>query len=297
MTGSGAVVPPPCLVLVDKPIGPTSFDVVRAARRGVGARVGHAGTLDPFASGLLVVMIGQATRISNLLMGLPKEYDLMVQFGGVSTTADPTGEITPTGERVRVGQVTAALEGFKGRILQKVPLTSAVKVGGEPLYKKAHRGETADTPEREVMVYELDLVEFNEEAQTARLLARTGSGTYARALAEGIGAVTGAGGYAASLRRTRIGDFSVEQAIGLDELSPERYEGGCPGVVGLDEALAFLPRYELSEAEARLAANGNELRDAPEGRFRVYGRDGLLGVYERRGEAARPLVVFTRSAG
>jgi tRNA pseudouridine55 synthase len=284
-----------CVVLVDKPVGPTSFDIVRSARRGMKERVGHAGTLDPFATGLLVVMIGQATRISNLLMGLPKEYDLTVQFGAVSTTADPTGEITSTGGRVTAVQVVAALDGFRGRIRQRVPLTSAVKVDGERLYKKAHRGETAETPEREVMIYDLAMVGFDEEAQTARLLALTGSGVYARALAEGVGHATGAGGYAAALRRARIGAFSVDAALKPEELSPQRYAEDGPGVLTVDEALAFLPRCELSESQARLAANGNELRESPEGRFRVYGPEGLLGVYERTGDVARPLVMFPRT--
>jgi tRNA pseudouridine55 synthase len=270
--------------------------MVRVARRGVGARVGHAGTLDPFASGLLLVMVGQATRISNLLMGLPKEYDVTVQFGAVSTTADPTGVIAATGGRVGVDQLVASLDQFKGRIRQRVPLTSAVKVNGEPLYKKAHRGETAETPEREVTVYDLTLLEFDEEAQTARLLALTGSGTYVRTLAEEIGTAVGAGGYAASLRRTRIGGFSVDDALKPEELAPGRYASGGPGVLELDEALAFLPRLQLDAGEARLAANGNELRGVPAGRFRVHGAEGLLGIYETTGDVARPLIVFARSA-
>ena len=176
-----------------------------------------------FATGLLLIMDGSATRVSSLLMGLPKEYDLLVQFGAVSSTGDPTGEIAPFARdgsvamTVTAHEVEAVLDRFRGRITQRVPLTSAVKVDGEPLYKKAHRGETADTPEREVMVYDLTLVEFDEAAQTARLLALTGSGTYARVLAIDIGEALGCGGYAAGLRRTRVGMFSV-----LDALSPGR---------------------------------------------------------------------------
>jgi tRNA pseudouridine55 synthase len=284
------------VALVDKPVGPTSFDIVRLARRGVDGRVGHAGTLDPFASGLLLILGGRATRVSTLLMGLPKEYDLTVQFGAVSSTADPTGDIGQTGGRVHAQQVAAALDGFRGRVRQRVPLTSAVKVDGERLYKKAHRGETAETPEREVMIYDLTMVAFDEKAQTARLLALTGSGAYLRTLAEDIGAATGAGGYAAALRRTRIGGFSVSEALRPDELSPERYERGGPGLLSVDEALGFLPRHDLDENQARLAANGNELRSVPVGRFRVHGADGLLGVYERMEGVARPLVVLAGTA-
>jgi tRNA pseudouridine55 synthase len=272
--------------------------MVRVARRGMRGRVGHAGTLDPFATGLLLIMVGSATRISSLLMGLPKEYDLLVQLGAVSSTGDPTGEITSlspdwgAAKTVTAQEIVTVLDRFKGRIMQRVPLTSAVKVDGEPLYKKAHRGEAADTPEREVMVYDLTLVEFDEAAQTARLLALTGSGTYARALAIDIGEALGCGGFAAALRRTRVGMFSVLDALSPGELSPQRYEEGGRGVLSLDQALAFIPARELSETDARLAANGNELRDVPAGRFRVYGEGRLLGVYQGTGERARPLVVF-----
>lgn len=283
-----------CVLLVDKPVGPTSFDVVRTARRGVGARVGHAGTLDPFASGLLLVMVGQATRVSSLLMALPKEYEVTVRFGAVSTTADPTGVITLTGGRARSGEVVAALDEFRGVIRQRVPLTSAVKVDGEPLYKRAHRGETADTPEREAVVYDLAMLAFDDETQTARLVARTGSGTYVRTLAEQIGGAMGVGAYAASLRRTRIGVFSVDDAQRPEDLMPEKYVVGERGVLSLDEALAFLPCREVGSAEARLAANGNRLPAACTGRFRVCGPEGLLAVYEASGDEALPLVVFAR---
>lgn len=284
------------VVLVDKPVGPTSFDVVRKARRGVKGRVGHAGTLDPFASGLLLVMIGHATRISSLLMELPKEYEATVQFGAVSTTADPTGVIEPTGTRLKPGQAEEALDRFRGLINQRVPLTSAVKVDGVPLYRRAHRGESAETPTREVMVYDLSIQEFDEDAQTVRLSALTGKGTYVRQLVEDLGEATGAGAYTSALRRTRIGGFKVDQALRPDELAPQRYASGGPGVLAVDEALDFLPRHDVDGREAHLAANGNKLSDAPIGRFRVYGPSGLIGIYEGRGGIARPVVVFSQSS-
>jgi tRNA pseudouridine55 synthase len=180
--------------------------------------------------------------------------------------------------------------------MQRVPLTSAVKVDGEALYKKAHRGENADTPEREVMVYDLALLDFDEAAQTARLLALTGSGTYARVLATDIGEALGCGGHAAALRRTRVGMFSVVDALSPGELSPQRYGEEGRGVLSLDEALGFMPSIALSDSDARLAANGNELKNGPVGRFRAHGAGRLLGVYEGTGERARPLVVFPGAA-
>jgi tRNA pseudouridine55 synthase len=283
---------PPRVVLVDKPAGPTSFDIVRMARRGTGARVGHAGTHDPFATGVRVVLIGQATRLSSLLMALPKEYLVTVQFGAVSSTADPTGEIRQTGEGTDAPRILRELGSLRGVIRQRVPLTSAVKVDGEPLYKRAHRGETADTPEREVVVYDLVLLDFDTVSQRADILARTGSGTYIRTLAEDLGAATGAGAYAASLRRRRSGHFSVTDALAPAELSPERYAGDGPGIYSVDDALGFLPSLVVDGREERLVANGNEVGGIPNGRFRVYGAKGLLVVYASNGQMARPLVVF-----
>jgi tRNA pseudouridine55 synthase len=292
VTSSARLSPFSRVLLVDKPVGPTSFDVVRRARRGFGSRVGHAGTLDPFATGLLLVLMGQATKISRLLMGLTKDYELTIQFGSTSSTGDPTGEVAATGGRIDRAALLKAMDGFRGEVTQKVPLTSAVKVDGEALYKKAHRGETAETPERQVSIYDLTLLDFDDTAQTARILAVTGSGTYLRVLAEDLGAVLGVGGYALELRRTRIGRYSVGNALGLDDLTPERYAVPGPGVLSLDQALSALPAMELDEARARLAANGNELRVGQQGRFRAYGQGRLMGIYEAQAGVARPLVVF-----
>lgn len=280
------------VLLVDKPAGPTSFDVVRKARRGFGGRVGHAGTLDPFATGLLVVLLGQATRLSQLFLGLVKEYELTVQFGAVSTTGDPMGEISDGQGVVSRSEVLRALDDLRGDIWQRVPLTSAVKVNGEALYKKAHRGENAETPERQITIYDLAVLDFDEDAQRARILAVTSSGTYLRVLAQDLGTALGVGGYAAALRRTRIGRFSVESALEMEMLSPQVYSETRMGVLSLDQALAGLGQVELDASESRLARNGNLLSMDSRGRFRVYGQGELLGVYESDGEVARPLMVF-----
>jgi len=191
---------------------------------------------------------------------------------------------------VSAPEVAAALGQFRGLIRQRVPLTSAVKINGEPLYKRAHRGETAETPEREVMVFDLRMVEFDEQAQTARLLALTGSGAYARALAEDLGTATGAGGYAAALRRTHIGSFSVEGSVTPDKLSPEHYAAGGPGVCSIDEALVFLPRHELGVRDAAWLPTGTSCgtlhRTLP--RLRRGGPDGgLRGQGRRRSATGR----------
>ena len=144
------------------------------------------------------------------------------------------------------------------------------------------------------MVYDLTLLGFDEKAQTARLLALTGSGAYLRVVAEDLGAALGVGGYAAHLRRTRIGSLCVANGLSPEELSPGRYAGGGVGVLALEEVLAFLPRCQLDTVQARMAANGSRLRMASKGRFLAYGDEGLLGVYEGWGDVARPVVVFPR---
>lgn len=284
---------PERVVLVDKPVGVTSFDMVRRLRRGARGRVGHAGTLDPFASGLLLVMTGKATRLSSLLMALPKEYEMTVQFGAASSTGDPTGHITQGGRSVRVDEVVAALDRFRGRVVQKVPLTSAVKVAGERLYKRAHRGEEAETPEREVCIYDLTMTRFDPAEQQATLVALVGSGTYLRVLAADLGEALGSCAYAVTLRRTRIGIFALSDAVPGEQLAASMLTQTGRGLLTIEEALLFLPRLDVNGQSAHKAINGNELRPFPEGRFRVHGLGSLLGVFEGRAGVGRPLIVFS----
>lgn len=187
------------VLLVDKPAGPTSHDVVGALRRERSCKAGHAGTLDPFATGLLLVLLGGATRLQRHLIGLPKTYLATARLGWRSSTGDPDGELTET------GQVPEGLELPTGRVRQRVPMTSAVRVGGERLYRKAHRGETIETPEREVEVYRADLLA--SDGDTATYEIECSAGTYVRTLVETLGDA-----YCAELRRTAIGPFRVDDA-------------------------------------------------------------------------------------
>jgi tRNA pseudouridine55 synthase len=266
--------------------------MVLAVRRVLGGRVGHAGTLDPFASGLLVMLLGSATRLSQVFLTLPKEYEMTVQFGSVSSTGDPTGDITAMGPAVAKETVLRALDGLTGRVRQKVPLTSAVKIQGERLYKKAHRGETVETPEREVSIYDATLVSFDEAAQTARVIVLCGSGTYLRVLAQDLGSATGAGAYATALRRTRVGCFHVGQAVTTTVAFAGRVEDLAKGLRGLEKAVAWIPRLSLEGDQVRLVSHGNEISVGSEGRFRVYDGERLVGVYAAQAGVARPLLVI-----
>lgn len=187
------------MLLCDKPAGKTSHDLVLAVRRERGGKVGHAGTLDPFATGLLLVLIGRATRLQRFFVALPKTYRATARLGWRSSTGDPDGELTETGAM----PASPALP--TGTVRQRVPMTSAVRVGGERLYRKAHRGETVETPERDVEVYRADLLE--SDGEHAEYEIECSAGTYVRALIETLGDA-----YCAELRRTAIGPFRVEDA-------------------------------------------------------------------------------------
>jgi tRNA pseudouridine55 synthase len=195
------------VLLCDKPAGVTSHDVVVGVRRERGCKAGHAGTLDPFATGLLLVLIDGATRLQRFLTGLPKTYTARARLGWRSSTGDPDGELIET------GRVPDSLELPSGRVRQRVPMTSAVRVGGERLYRKAHRGETIETPEREVEVYRAELL--GSDPESAEYEIECSAGTYIRTLVETLGDA-----YCAELRRTAIGPFKVEEAG--EELSVER---------------------------------------------------------------------------
>jgi tRNA pseudouridine55 synthase len=191
--------PAGAVLLYDKPAGVTSHDVVAEVRRERGCKAGHAGTLDPFATGLLLVLLGRATRLQRFLVGLPKTYLATARLGWRSSTGDPDGELTET------GRVPRSLDLPTGTVRQRVPMTSAVRVGGERLYKKAHRGEAVETPVREVEVHRAELLSSDNDL--ARYEIECAAGTYVRTLIETLGDA-----YCAELRRTAIGPFRVEDA-------------------------------------------------------------------------------------
>ena len=193
------------VLLVDKPAGKTSHDVVAEVRRERGVKAGHAGTLDPFATGLLLVLLGKATRLQRFLVGLPKTYLATARLGWTSTTGDPDGRLSET------GTVPGSLELPTGTVRQSVPMTSAVRVGGERLYKKAHRGEVVKTPVRDVQVYRAELLSAGAEPagddQFAHYEIECSAGTYVRTLIETLDDA-----YCSDLRRVAIGPFRVEEA-------------------------------------------------------------------------------------
>jgi tRNA pseudouridine55 synthase len=276
------------VLLVSKPAGITSHDVVERIRRSPiarGSRVGHAGTLDPFATGLLVILVGKATRVQRFVMALPKTYRTRARFGVVSDSGDPTGCLTATGAGTDESAVRKELGSLTGDIHQRVPLTSAVKVGGERLYRKARRGERVEAPVRAVHVSRLDLVAFDSTAQTAELELECSSGTYVRQLVQDLGDLCGAGAYCEALERLAIGPFRIERA---DERR----------LIPLREALSFLPERALAPQEARRVRNGGAIedRERPDGEqadtFRLTAEGELIAVAERRDGTLKPVTVL-----
>lgn len=275
------------MLLVSKPEGLTSHDVVEQIRRSPladGAKVGHAGTLDPFATGLLLVLIGQATRVQRFFTALPKTYRTRARFGVTSDSGDRTGVLSSTGARTDEGAVRAALPQLTGAIRQRVPLVSAVKVGGERLYRKARRGEDFETPERDVFVHRLELLYFDEAEQLADLELDCSSGTYVRQLVADLGAISGTGAHCEALERLAVGPFRLEQASG-EELIP------------LERALAFLPERALDPDEARRARHGQAVSGTgdvgPEGPIRLTVDGELVALAEPRDGALKPVTVLS----
>ncbi len=264
------------LVLYDKPAGVTSHDVVALMRRALGTRnrgrgrvkVGHAGTLDPFATGLLLVLIGRGTRVQRFLMELPKTYEVTARFGAVSSTGDPEGEIALTGV---VPEGDLALP--TGPVRQRPPAYSAVKVAGRRAYALARAGETVELAEREVTVYRFE--ERWRSGDRRGFVVECSSGTYVRSLVADLGDA-----YCEELRRIAIGPFAVADA------DPER-------IVPLDEALGFLPEVRLAPEPARRAAHGSPVPGDPAGAavVRLTDEAGLIALAEPRpGGALAPVV-------
>jgi tRNA pseudouridine55 synthase len=204
---------------VDKPAGPSSFAIVSDLRRRTGARTGHAGTLDPFATGLLLVLSGSATKLASCFVGLDKRYVTDVDLTGRTSTGDPEGEVAERLEAPSLGELERRLAGLRGEIELPIPAASAVKIGGERAYKLARRGIEVQMPMRRSLVETLDVISYTGEE--VRLDLRVSSGTYVRAIADALG------GHCRTLRRLEIGPFSV------DEADPARF-------IPADEALARL---------------------------------------------------------
>jgi tRNA pseudouridine55 synthase len=206
-------------VLFDKPAGPSSFAIVRDLRDRTGARAGHAGTLDPFATGLLLVLLGAFTKEAQRFVGVTKRYETAIDLSALTSTGDPEGEVVDEHEPLSQAELEARIDELRGEVALRIPTASAVKIGGERAYKLHRRGVAVEMPMRRTTVHALDLLDY--DGRLARLRIHISSGGYVRSLAEALG------GHCVSLRRTHVGSFDVADA------DPER-------IIPPDEALAVL---------------------------------------------------------
>jgi tRNA pseudouridine55 synthase len=288
------------ILIVDKPIGPTSHDIVGLVRRlAATKRVGHGGTLDPFASGVLPVFLGRGTRVVEFHLGDRKAYRATVCFGASSSTDDLEGERTPArGPAPTQSVVEAALPGLTGTISQRPPAYSAIKVGGRRAYALARVGETITLAEREVTIHELALVTW-DDSEPDRPIAVVdvvcSAGTYIRALARDLGERVGSAAYLGALRRTATGPFTDAEAIPLDDVRAAAAAG--PGSLSgllkpIDAGLERFPDVPLTETELEAVARGQFVRTAagfPGGaeRYRLRAPDGTLAAIATDAGAGR----------
>ena len=311
------------ILIIDKPAGLTSHDVVARVRRILAERrIGHTGTLDPFATGVLVVLVGRATRLAQFLSHAEKEYEAVIRFGYATRTGDATGEKleTPQAQAAVEGivhrwsgqEIEAALGSLRGEIEQVPPMYSAKKVQGKKLYELARRGVEIERAAVRVTIQELEAVTpggalLRNEDGTYDLRVRVvcSAGTYIRTLAESIGERLGVAAHLASLRRNRAGDFRIEDAISLDELKESVEAGEAETIIlSADGALSWMPFVHLTTAEAQKALHGVALplRADAEGSWRadepVRMRDAeghllAIGFYDAASGCLRPRVVLS----
>lgn len=286
------------LLPLDKPVGPTSHDMVALARKRLGTRrIGHTGTLDPFASGLLLLCLGRATRLAEYLSDFPKEYVALARLGESTTTDDPEGETVRTSEGwldLTSGEIAAALASLEGEQDQVPPSYSAKKVGGRTAYARARGGEAVRLEPVPVSVHGIQLEEVN--LPLVRFRVRCSTGTYIRAIARDLGDRLGVGAHLIELRRLGIGPYRVDHALGPEALDdPTEVERAR---VSPADAVAHLPRIDVEADEARRLEAGQSLvtgdRTVPDdgGELSIVFEGRLLAMAVRSGDRIRPRKVF-----
>ncbi|MDH3456398.1 MAG: tRNA pseudouridine(55) synthase TruB [Gemmatimonadota bacterium] len=280
--------------MVDKPAGPTSHDVVDAVRRAVGIRrVGHTGTLDPFASGLLMLLVGRATRLARYLVGLTKTYVGTIRLGVRTDTDDRTGTVLETVDRwqsIPTEHVRAAMASLTGHGVQLPPAYSARKTAGVPAYRRARRGEAVALEAREIEVSAFDLV--SHQGSAVEFHADVSSGTYLRALARDVGVELACGAHLESLRRTSIGPFHVHAAMAFAAL-----DLGVPSLGPPREAVPHLPTYEIDDEAFDAVRHGRPIAAPPDsdGVIALVRDHDLVAIAECQEKLLKPSVVLTRA--
>ncbi len=282
------------LLYVDKPSGPSSHDVVGAIRGLAGIRrVGHTGTLDPLATGLLIVCLGRATRLAEYLTGQDKRYVATIRLGQETDTYDAEGSVVAEKPvDISSPQLDSALEHFSGEIEQIPPMFSAVKVDGQPLYTRARQGQTIERPSRFVSIYEIRLI--NWSLPDLEIQVHCSSGTYIRAIAHDLGHILGCGGFLTSLRRISVGDHLLEESIPLTDLNQENL---TKNIRPMDTAVRHMPQVTFNPEQALALFHGQSVPvrtdQQPGSLFRAYDdKSHFVGIIEAGSDHWLPRKIF-----
>ncbi len=282
------------LLNVNKPAGITSHDaVVRVRRMAKQRKIGHAGTLDPLATGVLILCLGKATRLVEYVMGQPKKYEAVIRLGQTTDSYDADGEIVAEAEvDIQPDQIKAALPEFLGEIWQTPPIYSAIKRGGKPLYKLARQGKAVTVEPRRITIYQAVMTDF--QTPHLSLQIRCGTGTYIRSLAHDLGQKLGCGGHLAALRRTAVGEFTVEDGVSLDELTADNLPAA---LLPPDAAVAHLPAINVTDADVVELSFGRFIlrrKEQPMAELvRVYApNERFIGLVYPAGEHWQPRKIF-----
>jgi tRNA pseudouridine55 synthase len=289
------------ILIIDKPAGITSHDVVSRVRHILGTkRVGHTGTLDPFATGVMVILVGQATRLAQFLDKDEKEYEAIVRFGFETETGDRTGSLKPNDQSPKslsAEEVRSVLDNFRGEIMQTPPMYSAKKVDGKKLYEHARKGETVERKSVVITIHELEVIGEPKAADIA-LKVICSAGTYIRTLAEDIGRKVGIGAHLAELRRTRAGKFTIEQGMTLERL--EQLDDPSNSLIRMKDAVSHLPTMILPDDRIDKTKNGLatrlegvQFRDCQPVQMQDDAENLIaIGLYNESENIVQPKVVF-----
>jgi len=278
------------VLLVDKPSGMTSHDVVTTARRVLQTRrVGHTGTLDPFATGLLILLVGRATRLAQFIDDEPKIYDATIQFGSETTTDDLIGDVTSIAEFPQSAAIDRAIVALTGSILQRPPDYSAKKIGGRRAYAAARVGAPLSLESVPITVHEW--IVRGRDHSSIDVTIRCGGGTYIRALARVLGRSARSAAHLAALRRVQSGPFHIRDAMTVDDLE----EGKTPTFISLRSAVRHLPAQELCVTELARVRHGNPIAASADGPLvaLVDSEGELIAIAERHGATLQPRLVLT----
>lgn len=276
------------ILLLDKPVGITSNATLGRAKRVLGIKkAGHTGTLDPLASGLLVLCFGEATKVAAYLLDAEKAYEATVHLGITTDTEDGEGEVTARADVQALSgdDIEKVLDSFRGEIEQVPPMHSALKHKGRRLYELAREGEEVERPARRVTILELDLLEYTPPE--LKIKVRCTKGTYIRSLARDIGEAIGCGAHLTALRRTASTPFSIDDAVSFEALEVMDTDQARGLLQAPDNALANLPEVTLDEVQAARLRQGQRLAGLPEphdGMVRVYAPDAFMGIGQMDGE-------------